>query len=92
MTAERRWSVRLTDIQAILLECKNCHTTSGYPPQKWGRVPYGCTNCSEPRGFENTLEYKTLDSFRRGLVEAIKNAEGLGFEIRFEFDGAPAQA
>jgi len=88
MTAEKRWSVKLSDIQAVLLECKDCHSTNGFPPQRWGSIPYGCPNCSNARMPENSLEHKTLEAFRVGLLDAIKHAAVLKFEIRFEFDGS----
>jgi hypothetical protein len=89
MTAERRWFVRLTDIQAVVLRCTECGMISGYPVQKWQRVPCGCANCSESRMPENTPEHQTLERFRSEFVNAFRDAASLGFEVRLMFDGAP---
>lgn len=88
MTPE--WSVSLSDINAILLRCKNCGTTLSYPLREWERVPSTCVNCLNVRSdgtlSQTPLECKILDNFRQALVEALKAAPELRVEIRFGLD------
>lgn len=57
----------------------------GYNPAKWKAVPHGCSNCSEIRFGEDSVERIALESLKGALAQVL-GADGK-FEVRLEFDG-----
>ena len=89
MTIIKRICPELSDILAIQIECKYCHSTISYPPSSWKPAILKCLNCPATlvRGLtpnQQSEELRALCALAEGLQDLlkIKDAE---FRLRLEF-------
>ncbi len=68
MTVDERLVIDLGDVQAIHVECQECHTTISYPPDKWNPVEGSCPGCHEDLWRDGTRDL----SDAKGLASALK--------------------
>ena len=87
MTFEHRILLELTDILAIRLECKKCHATLGFPPDRENLLPpTTCKNCRLEWMKTGSDEDKALRPFLDNLRQLRDDANGLGCAIKLEFE------
>jgi hypothetical protein len=81
MTAERLLILDLTDLRALRLACRHCHTVVALPLTEPFTLPEVCPSCKEVWSQDRQ---SPLEIFVRHLKTLIRQHADLAYDLRFE--------
>jgi predicted Rdx family selenoprotein len=77
--------VDLTDVKAIVFECKKCHARVTRSPQGANNVPYSCGECNT--AWRSEIMGQDVVAVFVNALHVLRQAQtGIPFSVRLEFD------